>query len=113
MNLNYDATTIKTQGAICHCRFCKRDMFYSLELGINIVAIHITQDDADNVLGYSVAHSCRLNELRNKFKGMQSHKLSDGSYLFISIWCPYCDRIQNKDVYVPKWKVINVNNNIH
>lgn len=114
MNPNIDATTQYTQAAICHCKFCKKDMFYSLELGLNIVGIYLSQKDIDTLRKQHPQIVNIESILKQRFKGMQISWYPElHTYLFISIWCPYCNRIQNKDVYIPKWKQVNVNNNNH
>jgi hypothetical protein len=98
--MSYNTRTTDQQAAISHCKECKKDLYWSLELGLNVVAIYISLEQVSTLdINY-------LHKLREKFKNMIAQKLPDGSYLFISIWCPFCNRIQNKEVYTLKWKEV-------
>lgn len=92
--MSYNARTSEQQAAISHCKECEKDLFWSLELGLNVVGIW--KPFGERVLNFN---SKGMKEERNAF-----------GILFISIWCPYCNRIQNKEVYTPNWKVLTKEN---
>lgn len=96
-NPQYSATTKDLIASIAHCRECKKDIFWSLELGLNIVAIWKPLNGTQRILNF-------------KSEGMRQkdYKVNDIliGRLFISIWCPFCNRIQNKEIYIPEWKEV-------
>jgi thiol-disulfide isomerase/thioredoxin len=77
-------------------------MFFSYEdnPNINIVSVYITPENVNKYLN------------NKKIKVIKDDK---GFAYFLSIWCPFCDRIQDGSFYIPEWKVIkherNTNNN--
>jgi hypothetical protein len=106
-NPNLSATTKDLIASESHCRECKKDIFWSLELGLNIVGIYISQKEID-LLRKQYPQVVNIDSIfKKKFEGMRILWYKElNTYLFISIWCPYCNRIQNKDIYIPKWKIV-------